>query len=62
MGMIPKAVIELIGKPLSSERVNQQNPNNTLDRDTYPGGMVLEYDEYKNGKVMLGGVIISKPQ
>lgn len=60
LGMIPKAVLEMLGKPLTSERVNEKNPNNTLDRDTYPGGMVLEYDEYTNGKVMLGGVIISK--
>lgn len=61
LGMIPKAVLGIIGKPLSSERVNEANPNHTLDRDTYPGGMVLEYDEYTNGRVMLGGVIITKP-
>jgi len=60
LGMIPKAVLEIIGKPVSSERVTQENPNHTIDRDTYPGGMVLEYDEYTNGKVMLGGVIITK--
>jgi hypothetical protein len=59
LGMVPKAVLEIIGKPLSSERVNEENPNHTIDRDTYPG-MVLEYDEYTNGKVMLGGVIIAK--
>ena len=60
LGMVPKAVLEIIGKPLSSERVTEKNPNNTMDRDTYPGGMVLEYDEYTNGRVMLGGVIITK--
>lgn len=59
LGMVPKAVLEIVGKPLTSERVNEQNPNHTLDRDTYPG-MVLEYDEYTNGRVMLGGVIITK--
>jgi len=57
--MVPKAVLEIVGKPLTSERVNEKNPNHTLDRDTYPG-MVLEYDEYTNGRVMLGGVIITK--
>ncbi len=62
LGMVPKAVLEILGKPVSSERVSEKNPNHTLDRDTYPGGMVLEYDEYTNGKVMLGGVIITKPQ
>ncbi len=59
LGMVPKAVLEIIGKPLSSERVTEKNLNNTIVRDTYPG-MVLEYDEYKNGKVMLGAVIITK--
>jgi hypothetical protein len=63
LGMIPKAVLDILGKPLSSERVTTANDFDTIDRDTYPGGMVLEYDEYKkNGKVMLGGVIISKPK
>ncbi len=52
LGMVPKAVLEIIGKPVKSERVNEPNPNHTIDRDTYPGGMVLEYDEYLNGKVM----------
>ncbi len=62
LGMVPKAVLEIIGKPLSSERVTEKNSNNTITRDTYPGGMVLEYDVYTNGKVMLGGVIITKPK
>jgi len=63
LGMIPKAVLEMLGPPLSSERVTTANDFDTIDRDTYPGGMVLEYDEYKkSGKVMLGGVIITKPQ
>ena len=62
LGMVPKAVLEIIGKPLTSERVTENNPNNTITRDTYPGGMVLEYDVYTNGKVMLGGVIITKPK
>ena len=60
LGMVPKAVIEIIGPPKTSERVTGKNDFNTIDRDTYPGGMVLEYDEYTNGKVMLGGVIITK--
>ena len=60
LGMIPSAVLEILGKPVSSERVSGENDNHTIDRDTYPGGLVLEYDEYTNGKVMLGGVIITK--
>jgi len=63
LGMIPKAVQEFIGPPLNSERVNTANDFDTVARDTYPGGMVLEYDEYKkSGKVMLGAVIITKPK
>jgi hypothetical protein len=60
LGMVPSAVLEILGKPVSSERVTVQNDNHTVDRDTYPGGLVLEYDEYTNGKVMLGGVIITQ--
>ena len=63
LGMIPKAVLELLGPPQSSERVTTANDFDTVARDTYPGGMVLEYDEYKpSGKVMLGAVIITKPK
>jgi hypothetical protein len=63
LGMIPKAVLEILGPPLSSERVTSANDFSTVDRDTYPGGMVLEYDEYqKSGRVMLGAVIITKPK
>ena len=63
LGMIPKAVIEILGPPISSERVTTANDFDTVDRDTYPGGMVLEYDEYKkSGRVMLGAVIITKPK
>jgi len=62
LGMIPKAVLEILGPPVRSERVTSANDFNTVDRDTYPGGMVLEYDEYqKSGRVMLGAVIITKP-
>jgi hypothetical protein len=63
LGMIPKAVQEILGPPQSSERVSTANDFDTVARDTYPGGMLLEYDEYKkSGKVMLGAVIISKPK
>lgn len=62
LGMVPKAVLDLIGPPLRSERVTAANDFDTVDRDYYPG-MVLEYDEYKkSGRVMLGAVIITKPQ
>ena len=62
LGMVPKAIVEIIGPPQSSAQVTEKNAFDTVERATYPGGMVLEYDVYKNGKVMLGGVIISKPK
>jgi hypothetical protein len=63
LGMVPKAVLDLIGPPVRSERVTSANDFDTIDRDFYPNGMVLEYDEYKkSGRVMLGAVIIGKPQ
>jgi len=62
LGMIPKAVADIIGPPQSSERVTTANDFKTVSRDTYPGGMVLEFDEYeKSGRVILGGVILTKP-
>ncbi len=59
LGMIPSAVVDLLGKPTSRETVTEANAFNTVERDTYPG-MVLEYDTYTNGKVILGGVLIAK--
>jgi hypothetical protein len=61
LGMLPSAVKEIMGEPLSVENVTTQNDFNTIQRAFYPG-LVLEFDRYKNGNVMLGGVIISKPK
>jgi hypothetical protein len=58
LGMIPEAVFKIIGPPQSLEKVSGTNDNNTVERAIYPG-MVLEFDTYKNGRVMLGAVIIS---
>ncbi len=59
MGMVPSAVTEFLGKPTSTEPVTTPNDFNTIERDTYPG-MVLEFDRYTNGKVLLGGVVIAR--
>jgi hypothetical protein len=59
LGMIPTAVHEIIGKPTSSEVVTTPNDFNTVAREIYPG-MVLEYDRYTNGRVILGAVVIEK--
>lgn len=58
-GMIPSAARELLGPPASVEKVTTPNDFNTVERDTYPG-MVLEYDRYTNGNIILGGVILTK--
>jgi hypothetical protein len=59
LGMIPKAIHELVGMPTSSETVTTPNDFNTVAREYYPG-MVLEYDRYTNGSVILGGIVIEK--
>lgn len=58
-GMVPAAILKALGPPTSVEKVTTANDFNTVERDTYPG-MVLEYDRYTNGNVILGGVVLSK--
>ncbi|HEY4106672.1 MAG TPA: hypothetical protein VGM44_22380 [Polyangiaceae bacterium] len=58
-GMVPAALRKELGPPQSTETVTTPNDFNTVARDTYPG-MVLEYDRYTNGNVILGGVILTK--
>ncbi len=50
-----------LGPPLRTEKVDSDNPNHTVERDYY-AGMVVEYDRYDNGQVVLGGVRIEKPE
>lgn len=59
LGMVPKAVQEFVGPPERIEAVPQPNPASIVARDYYPG-MVIEYDRYTNGKIILGGVRIMK--
>lgn len=59
LGMIPAALQKELGPAPKTEQVTTPNDNNTVERDTYPG-MVLEYDRYTNGNVILGGVILTK--
>jgi hypothetical protein len=59
LGMVPAAVKEYIGPPERIEQVPQPNPASLVARDYYPG-MVIEYDRYTNGKIILGGVRIVK--
>lgn len=59
LGMVPAAVKEYIGPPERIEQVPEPNPGTVVARDYYPG-MVIEYDRYTNGKIIMGGVRIVK--
>ncbi|HWP08303.1 MAG TPA: hypothetical protein VNN72_21325 [Polyangiaceae bacterium] len=59
LGMIPSAIQEYLGPPERIEPVPQPNPASIVARDYYPG-MVIEYDRYTNGKIIMGGVRIMK--
>jgi hypothetical protein len=59
MGMTPAAIQEYLGPPERIEQVPQPNPASIVARDYYPG-IVVEYDRYSNGKIIMGGVRIMK--
>jgi hypothetical protein len=59
LGMTPSAIEEKLGKAGKSEQVTESNDFHTARRDTYPG-MVVEYDRYPNGNLILCGVVLSK--
>lgn len=56
-GMVPWAVQEHLGAPKKIEPVAEGGAFNTKELHFYDG-MVLEYDLYRNGKLILGGVRI----
>jgi hypothetical protein len=59
LGMVPSAIQEYLGPPERIEQVPQPNPASIVSRDYYPG-LVIEYDRYTNGKIIMGGVRIMK--
>lgn len=59
LGMLPKAIQEYLGPPERIEPVPQPNPASIVARDYYPG-LVIEYDRYTNGNIIMGGVRIVK--
>jgi hypothetical protein len=59
LGMVPKAIQEYLGPPERIEPVMQPNPASIVARDYYPG-IVIEYDRFTNGKIIMGGVRIMK--
>ena len=59
LGMVPKAIQEYLGPPERIESVPEPNPSSIVARDYYPG-LVIEYDRYSNGKIIMGGIQIMK--
>jgi hypothetical protein len=57
LGMTPKAMQEYLGLPERIEPVPEPNPQNMVARDHYPG-LVIEYDRYKNGKIIFAGAVV----
>lgn len=58
LGMIPEAIIEIVGKPTRVEKVNDDPINATAERHHYPS-MVLEYDFIQEtGKLALSGIVL----
>ncbi len=57
--MLPTGVRGLIGPPLKVEAVKDGGPANTVEIDHYKG-MRIEYDQLPTGKVVVGGIIITK--
>jgi hypothetical protein len=60
MMMVPEVVHEELGMPKTSTVVDENNPNHTVLRETYPG-FELEYDKNPaNGRLMLGSLRVVK--
>jgi hypothetical protein len=57
LGMVPSAIKEYLGPPERIEQAPQPNPASRVASDYYPG-LVIEYDRYSNGKIIMGGVRI----
>lgn len=61
MLMLPWAVQQHLGKPMRVETVTNAGSAFTEERHHYPN-MTLEYDRLQNGNLVLGGVLLEKPQ
>jgi hypothetical protein len=59
LGMTPAAIQQYLGPPERIEPVPEPNGAFTVARDYYPG-LVVEYDRYTNGRIILGGLRIVK--
>lgn len=59
--MKQKVIEDHLGPPLKKETVSEDNPFHTVERDYYDG-MTVEYDRYDNGQIVLGALIVEKPE
>jgi hypothetical protein len=57
--MLPTGVDELLGKPTKTEPVRDPGPWGMVEIREYPG-MRLEFDRLPTGKVILGGIVLTK--
>jgi hypothetical protein len=57
--MLPTGVDELLGKPTKAEPAKDPGQWGTVEIREYPG-MRLEFDRLSTGKVVLGGIVLTK--
>jgi hypothetical protein len=58
-GMQPSAIQEFLGAPKKIEKIAPMGADGFAERDTYDG-VVLEYDAWSNGKLVLGAAVLTK--
>ncbi|RYZ07284.1 MAG: hypothetical protein EOO73_13045 [Myxococcales bacterium] len=58
-GMTPQAMQEVVGKPERVEQISPMGPDGLSERH-YHDGVVLEYDRWSNGKLVLGAATLFK--
>lgn len=58
MGMLPWAIKEKLGEPKSVEKVS--DPRFSTEELDHYDGLTVEYDRMPNGKLVMGGVTITK--
>jgi hypothetical protein len=60
-GMQPSALQEVLGPPQKIEKVSPMGPDGFSERHFYDGVM-LEYDLWSNGKLVLGAAVLTKSE
>jgi hypothetical protein len=60
LGMVPAAVQEHVGQPLSVERSGATGPGERVETHHYPG-LTIFYDRLENGNLVMAEIIVEKP-